>query len=174
MRGSKLAMTFCSLLMLVMLCPAVAAAAPWTVGSPAALSFSNPQLIRPSLAVAQSCTDSWLGGTGTWDTASDWSKGKVPASNDDVCITAAGTYTVTLGNEMIDVAGLTVGGPGSSPTLLMGNNGFGVLDFAVAGTVDVAATGTINFGYEATFTAGSLINAGTFETLNSGNSAIAL
>jgi len=132
-------------------------------------------LVVTGFASAQGCTDSWLGGPGTWDTPGNWSTGKVPKIGDSVCITAASTkpYDVVVGNEAIDVASLTVGGP-SNPTLEMGNSGGGTLSFVVTDAVDVDSTGTIEFGYESSFTAGSLINAGTFEALDSGNSSIAL
>ena len=43
------------------------------------------------------CTDSWkTAASGAWNTATNWSTGAVPTSTDNVCITVAGTYTVTL------------------------------------------------------------------------------
>ena len=75
-------------------------------------------LVLTSLANAQGCTESWTGdaGTSSWDTASNWSQNRAPISTDVVCITApsAQPYTVVVGNETIDVAGLTVGGPGAA------------------------------------------------------------
>ncbi len=50
-----------------------------------------------SVASAQACTDEWTNTSGgSWGTASNWSKDAVPGNTDEVCITAAGTYTVTL------------------------------------------------------------------------------
>ena len=56
-------------------------------------------------SAAPTCTDSWVGGDGNWFVASNWSTGAVPTANDAVCITAPGTYTVTV-----------PGGPSGSPS----------------------------------------------------------
>src|ERR1700747_868979 len=48
-------------------------------------------------ASASGCTDTWTNTSGgSWSTAANWSKGTVPSSSGDVCITTNGTYTVTL------------------------------------------------------------------------------
>ncbi len=47
-------------------------------------------------AAAATCTDSWVGSDGDWFVASNWSTGAVPGPNDAVCITAPGTYTVSV------------------------------------------------------------------------------
>jgi hypothetical protein len=53
--------------------------------------------LAASVASAQACTDEWTDTSGgSWGTASNWSKDAVPGNSDEVCITAAGTYTVTL------------------------------------------------------------------------------
>lgn len=50
-----------------------------------------------SVACAQACTDEWTNTSGgSWGTASNWSSDAVPGNADEVCITKAGTYTVTL------------------------------------------------------------------------------
>ncbi len=49
------------------------------------------------VASAQACTDEWTNTSGgSWGTASNWSKDAVPGNTDEVCVTVAGTYTVTL------------------------------------------------------------------------------
>jgi len=62
----------------------------------------------------------WIGGSGDFGSASNWSTGAVPTSNDDVCIdattttnpaAAADTYTVTIDNAYYTVNSLTLGGP---------------------------------------------------------------
>jgi hypothetical protein len=108
------------------------------------------------------CTDSWMNASGgTWDTPANWSAG-IPTSTSSVCISAAGTYTVVVGNETISVANLTVGGTGSTATLQIGNSGAGEPAFTVTGAVSTASTGTISDGWGGSFSAGSLMNAGTF------------
>ncbi len=62
------------------------------MASPAGAVSSAPH-VRP----LTSCTDSWKTATsGAWATAGNWSTGVVPTSTDHVCITVAGTYTVTI------------------------------------------------------------------------------
>jgi hypothetical protein len=64
-----------------------------------------------------SCTKTWNGGSGAWETPSDWTPSGVPGSGDSVCITASGTYTVTL-DENTSVASLIVGTAGSGTQTL--------------------------------------------------------
>jgi len=130
-------------------------------------------LVVTALATAQGCSDSWTGGAGstTWDSGANWSTGKAPTSTDSVCITLGGTYNVVAGNETIDVASLTVGGAGSDPTLMMGSSSAeGTLSAAVSGPVVIASTGTLSIAAPgsnyASFTAGSVTNAGTFSVLD--------
>jgi hypothetical protein len=70
-----------------------------------------------------SCAVSWAKPvSGNWTTAKDWTGGKVPGDV-NVCITVAGTYTVTLSTSE-DVASLTVGTTTGAETLVMtGSNG---------------------------------------------------
>jgi hypothetical protein len=127
------------------------------------LALSTAALLTGTAgATTPSCTDIWTNAAGgPWDTASNWSTGKVPTSTDTVCITTAGSYTVVVGNETITVANLTVGGPGSTPTLQIGNGGSNYPAITVTGTVTSAAT--ISDGWGGSFTAGTLVNSGTFE-----------
>jgi hypothetical protein len=79
--------------------------------------------ITAASAAAATCTDSWINPSGgDWDTAVDWSTGTVPVSGDSVCITLAGTYTVTLGSNGAQVGGaniaaLTLGASSGTQTL---------------------------------------------------------
>ena len=44
----------------------------------------------------------WTAGSGTWETASNWSTGTVPTTSDDVTFTSTGTpYTVTFNNNKV-------------------------------------------------------------------------
>jgi hypothetical protein len=127
--------------------------------------------ITTTFATAQGCTDSWTGGAGNpqWDDGGNWSNGVAPLGTDSVCITlaSASPYDVDVGNETIDVASLTVGGPGSDPTLIMGSSSAeGTLSADVSGAVDIASTGTLELeapgASAAALTTGSITNAGTF------------
>jgi fibronectin-binding autotransporter adhesin len=116
-----------------------------------------------SAHAAPTCTDSWTNASGgSWDTGTNWSTGSAPTSTDSVCITAAGTYTVLVGNETISVANLTVGAAGSTPTLQIGNGGSNEPHITVTGTAATVAGGTISDGWGGSFGAGTLTNAGTF------------
>src|SRR5271169_6696639 len=71
-------------------------------------------------AHASGCMNSWTNTAGgSWSTASNWSKGTVPSSSEEVCITASGTYTVTMGSTAsTTVKALTIGGTSGTQTLL--------------------------------------------------------
>src|SRR5580692_1259761 len=85
------------------------------------------------------CTKTWNGGSGSWETASDWTPTGVPGSGDDVCINAVGTYTVTLsGNNSI--AALDVGGgAGGTQTLLIQPNS----SLNVGGDAQIESSGAL-------------------------------
>ena len=61
------------------------------------------------LAVCLACgswthgdTITWTAGSGTWETAANWSTGTVPTTSDDVTFTSTGTpYTVTFNNNKV-------------------------------------------------------------------------
>src|SRR5579875_275052 len=99
-----------------------------------------------ALAAAPStCSDSWINGSGgAWDTGTNWSAGHAPTSSDNACISAAGTYTVVVGNETITVASLSLGGSGSNPTLQIGNGGSSYPHFTVSGAITNSAGATLS------------------------------
>ncbi|HLA64163.1 MAG TPA: hypothetical protein VK610_07030, partial [Rhodothermales bacterium] len=110
-------------------------------------------LLAPA-AHAQTCTTSWTNAAGgPWATAGNWDNG-VPDAADDVCITLAGTYTVTVG--AFSVNSLTVGGASGVQTLQLSGN------FSLAATGSVGANGALLWrgGY---LEAGTLTNAGTVQ-----------
>ena len=79
----------------------------------AAWAFAN---IQPG------CTDSWTNTAGgNWFTAEDWSTGAPPGPEEEACITAPGTYTVTMQQTSttgtVAVRSLTVGGASGTQTL---------------------------------------------------------
>ena len=124
------------------------------------------------------CTDSWTtAASGLWSVATNWSTGVVPKSSANVCITVAGTYTVTLtgsesantltlgggsGTQTVDVQGDTSG----SSLLTLTSNGSTVGTHGVLALDSQPASGS---GYAEINSRGSnvwLKNSGTFETLD--------
>jgi hypothetical protein len=124
------------------------------------------------------CTDTWkTAASGSWSVATNWSTGVVPKSSANVCITVAGTYTVTLtgsesantltlgggsGTQTVDVQGGTSG----SSLLTLTSNGSTVGTHGVLALDSQSATGS---GYAEIDSRGSnvwLKNSGTFETLD--------
>jgi hypothetical protein len=114
--------------------------------------------ICASAAQAASCTDTWYGPgggpgsgqTGDWGTATNWSSDVVPGTGDNVCITAPGTYTVTLTSED------TNGGPTVNSLTLGAGSG------AQTQELDVLGQDFYNGSHEATpFTALTLTSAST-------------
>jgi hypothetical protein len=115
------------------------------------------------VASASGCTDSWVGGSGDlWDTPGNWSNDVAPVAGDTACISAAGSYSVIIGNEGITVAGLVLGGAGSTATLTIGNGGSGAPNITI-GTLTINTGSTLVFGYDGTLTATSVTNSGTFQ-----------
>jgi hypothetical protein len=69
--------------------------------------------------------DSWTNTAGgSWFTGTSWSKGSPPTSGEEACITAAGTYTVTMTQTMstVSVKSLTIGGTSGTQTLVVGSS----------------------------------------------------
>ncbi len=96
---------------------------------------------------AGTCTDSWKSAVnGDWSEASKWSTGSVPSSTAEVCITVAGTYTVTAesSSSSLDVKSLTVGSESGSATLSL--RGLGCTSsayFDATENITTTALGTI-------------------------------
>jgi hypothetical protein len=100
-------------------------------------------------AAAASC-DAWTNGSGgAWDDGSNWSDNAPPTGTRNACITAPGSYTVTIGNETITAGALTIGGTGSTPTLSIGDSNAGEPDVTFA---SVTNSGTLQSGYGGSLT----------------------
>ena len=145
-----------------------------------AIGIGSPNAVAAPahLAAAQVCTDTWKNATsGMWSLATNWSTGVVPTSSTNVCITAAGTYTVTLtgitsantltlggssGTQTVDVQGNTSG----SAVFTLTSNGSTIASHGVLALDSQSVTGA---GYTEIDSSGSnvwLKNNGTFETLD--------
>ena len=113
---------------------------------------------------AVSGCDTWLGGSGLFSTATNWSTGVVPTDGTNTCITASGTYTVTVsGNQ--SVGDLTLGGISGKQTLFL---------LATPATKSASALGSSLNIYGDTATIGTNGVLETDETGNTSASAIEL
>jgi len=57
----------------------------------------------------------WIGGTGDWTAAGNWSPAQVPTAVDNAWITNSGTYTVTIPAGASGTVGAL--GPGGGPVV---------------------------------------------------------
>lgn len=80
-------------------------------------------IFTPAAAHASGCTDSWTNTAGgSWFTGGNWSKNAPPSSEEEACITAPGTYTVTMfGTSAVSVHSLTIGAASGTQTLSIGS-----------------------------------------------------
>ncbi len=96
---------------------------------------------------AGTCADSWKSAVnGDWSEAAKWSTGKVPSTTAEVCITVAGTYTVTAesSSSSLEVKSLTVGPESGSATLsLRGLGCTASTSFRATANITTTALGTI-------------------------------
>src|SRR5260370_30149437 len=108
-------------------------------------------LMAGSTVQAATCSDTWVGGNGNFNTPASWSTGVVPGIADDACITATtttvppatlDTYTVTL-NASFSVRSLTIGGPNGTQTLLIPGSG-AQLTLSAASTIN--SNGVLTMG----------------------------
>jgi hypothetical protein len=98
-------------------------------------------------AGAQACTKTWNSTDGSWASSASWTPTGMPGPDDDVCITGAGTYTVTVPvlNGGAQIRSLTVGGTaGGTQTLAIVGQSAPVGGATLSGsTVNATAGGTI-------------------------------
>ncbi len=82
-------------------------------------------VLSPGVARASGCTDSWTNTAGgNWFVGSNWSKEAPPGPEEEACITAEGTYTVTMTQTSgtVSVHSLTVGAGSGTQTLVVGSS----------------------------------------------------
>jgi fibronectin-binding autotransporter adhesin len=138
-------------------------------------TISGLAALTPSAAhAAGGCTDSWTNTAGgEWFTGSNWSTGAPPTSTEEACITANGTYTVTMTQTSttgtVVLRSLTIGGESGTQTLVFGSSCSLNAVLNASSGVDNTANGAIvltngeGCGTSVTLTA-PLINAGTVTT----------
>ncbi len=135
-------------------------------------AFVALSIAAPSAAHASGCTNSWTNTAGgSWFTGSNWSKGTVPSSEEEACITENGTYTVELTEESgpVSVKSLTVGGSSGTQALAIGSSCSDNTQFTttagIANGVHGALTLTNGDGCGDSVTvSGPISNAGTLTT----------
>jgi YD repeat-containing protein len=124
--------------------------------------------IAPASASAEPlCTDTWTGASeGTWQTATNWSTGKVPSSTDVACIGAGYTVNVTAGTNqagVIEDKG-TLGVLGGLLEVLSTLEASSIANLSVENGAEL--TGSAEVDVTGTFTGGSYgVLAGTGSTV---------
>lgn len=135
-------------------------------------------------ALAQTCTRTWAAPVdGSWSVAANWTPAEVPTAGDVACITAAGTYTVSIGGFVTVAAEtLVLGGASGTQTLTsqgyvgigsatVGPNGrFQFVNITPGGDDGLYLTGTITVEGEVSVPGGVtfLRNSGTLDVAPSG------
>ena len=125
----------------------------------------------------------WIGGTGDWNAAGNWSPAQVPTAADNAWLTNSGTYTVTVpAGSPAAAASLTVGGASGTQTLAIDRttltlngasliNPNGVLTFLVSQSV-VNGSGNLTVNGLVNWDNGTIGGAGTLTIGSSGALAI--
>src|SRR4249920_1555734 len=71
-----------------------------------------------TMASASAADLVWIGGTGNWNAAGNWSPAQIPTAADNAWITNNGTYTVTIpAGSTATSASVTVGGASGTQDL---------------------------------------------------------
>ena len=132
---------------------------------------------RPAVHPLVSCTDSWkTAASGPWNTPGNWTTGAVPTSTDNACITAPGTYTVSLIGSG-SAGTLTLGGTSGAQTLDVlgtpGNNSSLTLSTATGSDIGTHGIFELDNTQSSGGTTGleggsgiTLVNDGIFEVVN--------
>lgn len=108
-----------------------------------------------SAASASACTKTWVGGSDSYVNPNAWSPTGIPINTDDVCITAAGDYTVGyVGPPGIQrsVASLTLGNDssGTQRLLIKTADGSGDGRLQVNGATTISAHGQVTLDQDST------------------------
>ncbi|HXJ74075.1 MAG TPA: hypothetical protein VNM37_14545, partial [Candidatus Dormibacteraeota bacterium] len=120
----------------------------------------------------------WIGGTGNWNAAGNWSPAQIPTAADNVWLTNSGTYTVTVpAGSTATNNSLTIGGASGTQTLAVDRaplsingpsliNGNGQLTLLVAQSL-VTGPGSLTVNGVLNCPNGTISGAGAL-TINSG------
>jgi hypothetical protein len=115
-----------------------------------------------TMASASAADLVWIGGTGNWNAAGNWSPAQIPTAADNAWITNNGTYTVTIpAGSTATAASVTIGGVSGTQDLAIDRatltingasvvNPNGQIDFLVAQSVltgggNLTVNGTLNW-----------------------------
>jgi len=103
-------------------------------------------------------TYSWIGGSGNWSVAANWSPNGVPTAADNVLITADGTYTVTLDVDTT-ITDISIGGASGVQTLSLSNR-----TLTIIGDGAVNNNGVVSLSNSTISGNGTLTNSGSLIT----------
>jgi hypothetical protein len=129
-------------------------------------------------ARASGCTNTFKNTAGgSWFTAGNWSKEKVPSSTEEVCITEPGTYAVEMAQgPTVTVKTLTVGGASGTQTLAVESTSAANANLTTSEGLAIGAHGVVTMTNSAdgdqnnVTLAGPITNAGTLAS-EKGNGA---
>jgi len=101
----------------------------------------------------------WIGGSGTWQTASDWSTDSVPGLSDTPVIGmgSSSTLVVTTGSTSVSTTSLTLADPNA---LLQITSATSITSYGiqqVAGTMEVTSGNTLSTSFLRQYTAGTYL-----------------
>ncbi len=145
----------------------------WGVGVLLAL-FVVLAVVPTGASAEPLCTDTWVGPSeGEWQTASDWSTGKIPSSTDVACIEAGKTVVISEGTYqtgvLLDKGTLvvTIRGSLEIANALEASSAY-TLSLTEAGTLTSA--GTLDISHSLSWSAGSTMSGAGSTVLQSGAS----
>ncbi len=131
------------------------------LGSPSFAAARKPHRVqaarRRANATAPGVSDDWFGGSGTWNTASQWSAG-IPGANSDVTIYSGTTDSVTLDVGSTTVLSLALGGPLNGTTSTLKDAGT-KQNLTVTNGLAIGVTGFLQFTGGGTLSAGNFIDS---------------
>jgi hypothetical protein len=140
-------------------------------GRPRVIPMSHSSLIRTktlscrlwlilfSFSHSNAADFVWIGGTGAWNLAGNWSPAAVPGSADNAFITNSGNYTVTVpSGSTASVGSLTIGASTGAQTVFLDR---ATLTINSSSSVKANGTLTLSVSQSVLNGAGDLDVAGT-------------
>ena len=132
----------------------------------------------------------WIGATGNWNLADNWSPAQIPTAADNAWITNSGTYVVTVpAGSSATANSIVIGGSSGSQTLSIdratatisaassvGSNGvisLLVAQTVIAGTGDLTVNGLLDWG-NGTISGSGALNISSSGTMAIGNGGVTL